>query len=671
MESLSASVMINNKNNVWLDDSMVNSCFNCDKKFTFLIRKHHCRYCGNIFCQSCCDKYICIPEFITDKPKTEDYWNISHYIPIIKPQKEKVCIPCFEIIEKRIRARDRIMQIIQNPIPIEDIKKLPDVDLEVKNYYLDHLRNIQYYLPNYRYLEIDKKLLGINARIFCGHSKYLSHLIKCIDWDILPKEEKNTRTDDILKIMNGERIINCQELYCTRTCQEALSCDDCFNILFSTYHSLPDVILEVLFNIISKTTDKVIFCNLPFLISIVSKSQRKILTEKIFSLINRTKKNIYHSFWLLNNEIDMYKEGSLEIDNLRKFLETFSEKKLLKLRKEYNFFRKLGESLPNIKSFLSENLALLNGMHLPYEPEIKIISPYLDEIVMKNSFTKPVMIPFETTKGKITLLLKKENVTNDIIVLNLMSLMDIILKESFHREFYFVQYSIMPLSPSCGLVEIVENAETIYNINNENKTVLQYIISKNEEKTFMEVLDKYMGSLVSYTLHSYFLGLGDRHLQNIMISHDGCIFHIDFGYILGKDSYPLSSNEIKLNKNMLDVIGQKEDGRYKSYLELCCQAVIILRKYYTLFYISLSQNKNFTEKHVENFILTRFQPRQADGVVVNELIEIIRKSSNAYSDIIRDFIHYHNQEKTLQHNITRSVKSLINNIKELTGSYSQ
>ena len=37
----------------WLPDSSASNCYNCEKNFTALRRKHHCRYCGYIFCSKC------------------------------------------------------------------------------------------------------------------------------------------------------------------------------------------------------------------------------------------------------------------------------------------------------------------------------------------------------------------------------------------------------------------------------------------------------------------------------------------------------------------------------------------------------------------------------------------------------------------------------------------
>jgi len=41
------------ENNVWFDDKLSDACLLCGSKFTFTSRKHHCRSCGLLVCQSC------------------------------------------------------------------------------------------------------------------------------------------------------------------------------------------------------------------------------------------------------------------------------------------------------------------------------------------------------------------------------------------------------------------------------------------------------------------------------------------------------------------------------------------------------------------------------------------------------------------------------------------
>lgn len=45
----------------WTPDKDIQNCTECNTKFDFLRRKHHCRRCGNIYCGSCCDTRIGLP----------------------------------------------------------------------------------------------------------------------------------------------------------------------------------------------------------------------------------------------------------------------------------------------------------------------------------------------------------------------------------------------------------------------------------------------------------------------------------------------------------------------------------------------------------------------------------------------------------------------------------
>lgn len=663
---LSASIVVRNKNNVWIPDHMATVCAGCQKHFSLYRRKHHCRLCGNIFCYSCTSKSIAIPPFIFDRPKAGDYWNLSHYINSLKGPEEKVCSQCFELISSRIKVRDKILSLVNDPPPLDRVKQLPESDEEAKYYYFDYLRNIQYYLPNHQYNEIDTKLLQANACYLSCHSKYLVHYVKSV---YSKKQPDNCGiADSIIGLLSADKIKTCQELYCTRTCQSVLSCDDCINILHSCISFLPDTLIEYFFSIIMKTPEQVIICHLSFFVTLIRKNSNNLLLQKlIYVLLSQSPKLIYRTYWFLNNEKE--KTNMLEFANINRFIELFSNELVSKMHQEYLFYRELINHLDDPKRYLIDHFDIYKPITLPYDPDIKIVGVDLEGIMVKDSYTKPVFIPFITNYGKIRLLFKKESVMNDVTVLNLMTLSDIVIGETLQTKFNIVIYPIIPLTAQSGMIEIIDNAETIYSINHNRKTVLQHIIERNENKVISEVLDNYMLSLVSYTLHSYFLGLGDRHTQNLMITDSGCIFHIDFGFILGTDAYPLTGSDIKLNTDMLDVIGGSDSARYRRYLELSSQGVIVLRKYFNMFFILLCHGTKFSEKHIEKFILNRFQPRQTDDFLVNELIEIIRQSNNAYSEVIRDFLHLHKQEKTVQTGISKLLNSAYSIVKNLTSSY--
>ncbi|KAJ0009224.1 hypothetical protein NQD34_016639 [Periophthalmus magnuspinnatus] len=45
----------------WVPDKECSRCMQCDTKFDFIRRKHHCRRCGRCFCDKCCSKKLPLP----------------------------------------------------------------------------------------------------------------------------------------------------------------------------------------------------------------------------------------------------------------------------------------------------------------------------------------------------------------------------------------------------------------------------------------------------------------------------------------------------------------------------------------------------------------------------------------------------------------------------------
>jgi phosphatidylinositol 3-kinase len=65
----------------------------------------------------------------------------------------------------------------------------------------------------------------------------------------------------------------------------------------------------------------------------------------------------------------------------------------------------------------------------------------------------------------------------------------------------------------------------------------------------------------------FFSGIGDRHLDNILICPDGRMFHVDFGYIFGQDPKPFAA-PLKLCREMVEGMGGYDGERFKNLFRL-------------------------------------------------------------------------------------------------------
>jgi phosphatidylinositol 3-kinase len=92
-----------------------------------------------------------------------------------------------------------------------------------------------------------------------------------------------------------------------------------------------------------------------------------------------------------------------------------------------------------------------------------------------------------------------------------------------------------------------------------------------------EVMSNYIRSCAGYCVITYLLGVGDRHLDNSLLRPSGHFFHIDFGFIFGRDPKPLPP-AFRLTREMVDGMGGIESSEYRQFCSLACQCFNALRK---------------------------------------------------------------------------------------------
>jgi len=175
-----------------------------------------------------------------------------------------------------------------------------------------------------------------------------------------------------------------------------------------------------------------------------------------------------------------------------------------------------------------------------------------------------------------------DDLRQDQLVMMMIKLMDGLLKRA-SLDLCLTPYSIIATSPTSGMVEFVDGSIPVSQIlANHSGSVLQFFQEFSPQKGAKydvrpDVMSTYVRSCAGYCVLTYILGVGDRHLDNILITKAGQFFHIDFGFMFGRDPKPLPP-AFRLTREMVEGMGGLESIEYRQFCSLACQAFNALRK---------------------------------------------------------------------------------------------
>jgi hypothetical protein len=315
-----------------------------------------------------------------------------------------------------------------------------------------------------------------------------------------------------------------------------------------------------------------------------------------------------------------------------------------------------------IKDIFTLKKPMLNPLTLD-----KICNINIDKIHIKNSASKPLMIPCDTVDERtVRILYKNEEVRKDQIIMSVFKLADMILKREEGLDLGIITYTVLPTDKTSGLIDIVNNCDTIYSIQeNLKSTILNYILENNGDMIVKEIREKFTKSTAAFCVLTYLFGIGDRHLDNIMVTKDGQLFHIDYGYILGND--PVVRNPgIRITPAMIETMGGELSANYKYFKKLCTIIYNCLRRNIDIFMNMLLilpkiSDINLKEKDIVDELIKRFIP--GENLEDAETHFDMQLEKQNYMDHVKDWCHYHSKEKTVSNAVSKvgyAVTTLIN-----------
>ncbi|KAH9597142.1 Phosphatidylinositol 3-kinase [Trypanosoma melophagium] len=190
--------------------------------------------------------------------------------------------------------------------------------------------------------------------------------------------------------------------------------------------------------------------------------------------------------------------------------------------------------------------------------------------------TGPGFLPLSFPSMDVGIIFKMgDDVRQDQLVVQVVGLIDTLLRED-GLDLCLTPYRVLATGPAEGLVEVVPDVVTFQSV---QRDIIKYIRTHNPStEAFKAAMSRFIKSFAGYCVLTFILGIGDRHLENILVTNDGRLLHIDFGYILGNDPKPFPT-PMKINKEMVEALGGPQSTGYTEFKSYCCSSYNIIRKH--------------------------------------------------------------------------------------------
>ncbi|TRY90625.1 hypothetical protein DNTS_003694 [Danionella cerebrum] len=249
---------------------------------------------------------------------------------------------------------------------------------------------------------------------------------------------------------------------------------------------------------------------------------------------------------------------------------------------------------------LLEGCDLPTDFQVPFDPRVRAGNIVLKDCKVMASKKKPLWLEFSCVDSEapasppVGIIFKHgDDLRQDMLIIQTLIVMDSIWQEK-GLDLNLVPYGCISTGYNIGMIEIVRNAITIASIQRsqggvggtfKNNALHDWLERKSPlRENHFQAVEKFVTSCAGYCVATYVLGIGDRHNDNIMITHQGNLFHIDFGHILGNTKSFCGVNRERvpfvLTPDFLYVMGRVK-GRNSLYFhrfrDTCIRAYLSLR----------------------------------------------------------------------------------------------
>lgn len=568
---------------MWQPDAEVQKC-TCGTVFSMFVRKHHCRLCGKVFCNECTSSRGNIPSFIQTR---------------LEHEMVRLCDRCSSTCSETEKSEPIVRVLALLPVSPSELRNL---SINKRWHHavgtlLDVYRKLPRKMPYERFSRLETTLLRTHMHRTGGHSYWDVQTVRALQEPPMPRAR------------------SCREIGCPGSCRATgeMQVVELMNAFPSTQLLREPNVCAWMGSFLSAMSYKDHVRYMPHWL-------RRSMTPSAQAFVLQ---HIIPRCGVVDVAYAFYYECKLYDDPVYKDL----SKKMLHAHPNHARDFVYTDSLVQYVEEIVEGnrFPVRLPARLPYAPHVMVTAVH-DPVVLQTA-SLPSVVVMKTNKCTRYVLVKTDDLKKDRLVMLFAHLIESLCNTKC------VQYPVF-VTRRGGWVEMLPDAKTLYELKYE---LSSHIYNEFPEVVVRCVRRRFIRSATGACILSYLLGVGDRHLQNMVVCK-GEIAHIDFSYILGHD--PKLQMDIRITTPMIQMMGGAHSNDYASFVKGITDAFHSMREHTGLWYTLLTYlADDFSLKEIQEHVTRKLMPSMRRAEATMRIVDIVKNNSNTWKHNFSDLTH--------------------------------